>query len=166
MTQNQLQSDKFRVVFNYIPNVQFFARNVSVPDVSMTPLELPNINNRVYFHGNKLSYSEFSLTFRVDENLENYVELMNWIKTMSAPEEFEQFNRYKPPTADIRDKPNKYDFSTDATVYILSNVDQPNKKVLFRNIFPTSISSFELAQDNTSPADATAIFRYDYFDIE
>ena len=163
MAQNQLQSDKFRVIFNFIPNVQFFARNVTIPDVSMQPVELSNLNNKIFFHSNKLSYSEFNLTFRVDEDLENYMEILKWIKTMSAPEEFEQFKNYRPPTSDIRD--TTHDMSTDATVYILSNVDQPNKKVIFKNIFPISLSSFDLAQDNTQPADVSAIFRYDYFDL-
>ena len=41
--------------------------------------------------GDKLSYGDFSLRFLVDENLENYMAIHNWLTGLAYPETAEQF---------------------------------------------------------------------------
>ena len=43
--------------------------------------------------GDKLQYGEFSLRFLVDENMENYMSIHNWLTGLGYPETTEQFKK-------------------------------------------------------------------------
>jgi hypothetical protein len=40
--------------------------------------------------GDKILFEDFSLRFLVDENLENYMEIHNWIRGLGFPESLEE----------------------------------------------------------------------------
>ena len=135
-------SDGFRMVFHSAPNTSYFCQNFVLPSVinGETTVSRPLVD--AHFPGPKTSYDPLTITMLVAENMENYVEIFNWIISGNRTD--------------------------DITVYILSSKNNVNKTVTFKNAFPTSIGSisFNVQDADITYAQVDVTFRYDYFTFE
>ena len=82
---------QFRFLINQLPKVEYFTTEANIPGITLgegtyaTPLkDIPIL-------GDKLTYDDLTITFIVDENLENYIELHNWITSLGFPKDRSQF---------------------------------------------------------------------------
>ena len=129
--------------------------------------------------GDKLTYENLSITFQVDEYLENYVSLHNWMKGIGFPTERQEFRTFrdvtsntpasgKTPPVDLVGKavPDKALYS-DAYLMVLSNKNNPIVEVNFQNVFPVSLGALEFTQSVTDIEymTATAEFAYQIYEI-
>ena len=163
---NMIYSDKYRMVFTQIPGVVLMGRNVNLPDISQDSFEIANANNYISVPSSKVRYGDMNLTFKVDEDLNNYNEIYKWIIGMGAPQNFEQFSSFqKGFRPNEIGKNNGFQYSSDATIVFLTNVFNPNVSVLFRNIRPTSLSGLDLTTVSTQTIEATVSFKFDYFEL-
>jgi hypothetical protein len=80
---NYLQPSKFLLSFDRMPTVQYFCQEVNLPGVSMgqAPINTPMLD--IYAPGNKLTYSELSVTFTIDEGLVGWQEIYNWFRAVN-----------------------------------------------------------------------------------
>jgi hypothetical protein len=167
---NFLQQNKFILNFGRAPSIQFFCQSVSVPGISLSevPQFTPFVD--VYLPGEKAIYDILNVTFIVDEELKGWLEIHDWIRAMTFPKEFEEYqnlgrlSRIASATAAASNKPQY----SDASVTILSSSNKPYFKFKYYDCFPTSLSTFIMgandSPESTMSADAT--FRYSYFDVE
>jgi len=165
---NPLQPNKFILTFARTPNVQYFCQSVSVPGISTSEVLTPNPFLDLYVPGEKAIYDLLNVTFIVDEELQSWLEIHDWIRAMTFPKEFEEYqklgqlNRYS--SAGFANRPQY----SDANVVLLSSNNTPYYSFNFHDAFPVSISTFVMnAQDDPDTiitADAT--FRYTYFDVQ
>ena len=165
---NFLQPNKFQLNFARSPNVQYFCQSLSVPGISLSevPQTTPFVD--IYVPGEKAIYDLLNITFLVDEELKSWIEIHDWIRAMTFPKEYEEYqklgklNKY---TTQIQTKTPPY---SDATVTLLSSSNTPYYKFKFYGVFPTTLSTFIMSAtdspDTVVTADAT--FRYMYYDIE
>ena len=109
-----------------------------------------------------MEYGDFDITFKVDEDFQNYLEIHNWIRALGFPEQFEE------RTA-ISKNP---DYSgeglySDLSLIILNSAKKPNYEFTFRSAFPTDLSSveFDTSDDDVDYVTASASFKYMLFDI-
>jgi hypothetical protein len=111
--------------------------------------------------GEKLTFSPFDISFRVDEDLKNYIEIYNWLVGLGSPSSMDQYKRFQ--NASI----NQSNLS-DATLSILSSKYNPNLRVKFTNMFPESISQllFTTTASDIDYLEATVSFRYSMYTIE
>lgn len=140
VNKNYLQPTGFRVVISRAeyPNLEFFAQTVSHPDVSLTGVRnpFPRIGN-VAMPGDTLEYSELNVQFLLDENIEAYTELYDWMKEI-VNEKFEpqqsrsQVVRKQDPT------------QNDIIISVLTSNNTPQKRITYNGCSPTSISGLEL----------------------
>jgi hypothetical protein len=82
---NPLQSSKFILAFERLPTVQYFCQEANLPGVTLGSTVFPTPLRDVPIAGNKLSYSEFNITFIVDEQLQSWNELYKWLLAIGAP---------------------------------------------------------------------------------
>jgi hypothetical protein len=115
--------------------------------------------------GDRITYAEFQVSFKVDEDLRNYIELYDWMVQLGFPESFDQAkNIYGTGTSvDFRvDGPY-----SDATLTILNSAMRPNLEVLFEDAYPISLSDLQFSA--TAPSvdyiECQATFRYKLFRI-
>ena len=121
----------------------------------------------------------------VDEFLENYLSLHEWMTGIGFPKNRTQFADFKTnksntpisarssssTSSDIGDvqqaSPNNALFS-DATLTILSNKNNPIVNVLFRDLYPVALSALEYDQGATDVEYLTASvdFAYQIYEIE
>jgi hypothetical protein len=167
---NFLQQNKFILNFGRAPSIQFFCQSVSVPGISLSevPQFTPFVD--VYVPGEKAIYDVLNVTFIVDEELKGWLEIHDWIRAMTFPKEFTEYqnlgrlSRIASATKTASDKPQY----SDASITILSSSNKPYFKFKYYDCFPTSLSTFIMgandSPESTMSADAT--FRYSYFDVE
>ena len=153
LTQNKnplSTNDAFKVVFQKAPNTSYFCQNFIMPSVTVSEVTVGRPQQDAYFPGDKLVYEPLTLTMLVAEDLNNFSEIYDWlarnVKTVAAPK----------------------DVFDDITVHILNSKKNVNRRVVFKNAFPTNIGSisFSVSDSDIVYPQVDVTFRYDYFTIE
>jgi len=163
MASNFLSPIGFRFSLRRTPNIEYYVQAATLPSLSLQPAELPTPFSRLYFNADHLEFSEFALTFRVDEDMTNYREIYNWMIGIAFPDNFTEHanlvNRNQGDTSGV--------FS-DATLTILNSTNNPNVTIQFEDIFPTNLSeiAFDVRNVDVVYAEATVTFRHKRFTIE
>ena len=127
----------FNFAIKKLPNTNYFVQAVNVPSVQMGDAIMPTPFVNIPTIGDRISYAEFQVSFKVDEDLRNYIELYDWMVQLGFPEDFSQ-------AKNIYEKQNNVDFMaegpySDATITILNSAMRPNLEVLFEDAYPISL---------------------------
>lgn len=163
VNKNFLSPLGFKFLIKKLPNVAFFIQKVNVPGIQIAaqPAQ-PNPFTKIPYAGDHIEFNEFQLTFRVDEDLQNYMEIHNWIRGEGFPEDFSQFNEIaKQPVA------SGMGLKSDATLIITTNGKSPNYSCTFEDAFPVSLSdlTFDTTDESVDYIEATATFYYTLYKI-
>ena len=171
---------QFRFGIHQLPKVEFFTVSANLPGISAGTVTHATPFKDIPTMGEKLEYENLSISFIVDEYLENYTSLHNWMVGIGFPENREQFRTFrdvtsntpaggKAPSIDLIGKavPDKAMYS-DAFLQILSNKNNPIVEVNFENMFPISLSALDFSQAATDVEYmvATAEFAYQIYEIK
>ncbi len=162
--RNFLSSIGFKFSLARHPKVDFFSNSARIPEIQLGLASQPTYLKDIDIPGEKLTYGDLNLRFLVDENMENYMAVYNWLVGLGFPEEATQFKNQTTDDTGRRDM--KHAFS-DGTLTILNSNFQSVAKVKFLDLFPTSLSSLEF--DATSADQqyftAEASFKYTVYNI-
>jgi hypothetical protein len=166
---NPLIGNKFSLSFGRLPNMQYFCQNVTVPGISLSEAVITNPFVDIYSPGEKAIYDLLNVTFIIDEELKGWLEIHDWIRAMTFPVRFEEYQnlpRLNKQSSGVTG--NKFPQFSDASLNILSSSNKPLYRFRFHDVFPTTLSTFIMnaqdGPDNIITADAT--FRYSYYDVE
>ena len=158
--------------------------SVNIPGISLgsdeqaTPLlDLP-------YPGDKLTYENLTMTFLVDENLENYREVHGWLVGLGFPRDHTEFknladsgdDRFPGSSAQISEEPGlggKFQpakeggIYSDATLTVLTNKNNPVTEIRFRDVFPTSLSglSYDQQASDVDYLSTDITFKYKYYEF-
>jgi hypothetical protein len=159
MITNYLSPVSFKVIIDRLPNIEFFTQKFTSPSISMSPVEQLSPLHRMYQTGDRLEYSEFELSFVVDENMNNYREILNWMEGLGSPENSDQFKNLQA---------SKYGTVSDITVIVESSTRNNNLKFTFSDCFPISISGINLDVTNADVfyPEASVSVRYTNMKVE
>jgi hypothetical protein len=99
----------------------------------------------------------------VDEKLESWREIHDWIRAMTFPYSYEEYQTL----SNLNPYAQRLPQYSDATLTLLSSANNPILEFKFYDVFPISISSFVMSStdspDSIITADAT--FRYSLYDL-
>ena len=114
--------------------------------------------------GEKLTYGDFNLRFLVDENMENYMAVYEWLVGLGFPETTKQFKDLTTDSADQRDLKEAF---CDGTLRILNSNYREIAKVKFQDLFPVSLTSLDFDATNADVEyfTAEATFKYTIYDL-
>ena len=172
---------QFRFGINQLPKVEFFTTSANLPGISLGELIIPTPYTDIPIVGDKITYENLSISFIVDEFLENYISIHNWLIGIGFPSDRQQFTTFRSTTSNTSiaggggntdigkvgkttaDRP----LYSDATLTILSNKNNPIVEVRYSDMFPVSLSGLDY---NSQEADvdyltATIDFRYKLYEI-
>ena len=172
---------QFRFLINQLPKVQYFTTEANIPGITLgegtfaTPLkDLPLL-------GDKLTYDDLTITFIVDENLENYIEMHTWLTGIGFPKDRSQFKDFRSTTSnmstktrgesndigDVRASTPELAMTSDSVMTILTNKNNPVVECRFKDVFPTSLSGLTYSQNQTDVEylTATVNFKYTIYEI-
>lgn len=154
-----LQQTRFTFTFPTLPFLRYFCQSVNIPSVSTSPVAVSSPFVNTYKHGDKLTYDDLTVTALVDEDLRTWEETYNWIKSLTKPNDFSQYIRY-------RDK--KATPYHDAELTVNTNANVPNIRFKFTDCHPVLLGSinFNVTENATKINTIDITFRYDQFYID
>jgi hypothetical protein len=154
---NLLQPTKFLLTFNRIATVQYFCQSVNIPSIKLGEVIRVTPFLDMYSPGTKLDYSLLDIDFIVDENLQTWKNLYNWFISIADPDGFEK--RY------YKEELQRSEHFSDATLTILSNLNNPLLRIQFRNLFPISMGdiNFDTKKSADDIVTVSASFRYESY---
>ena len=162
---NPIQPTKFLLTFDRIGAVTYFCQTVKLPGVSMgqAPINTPLLD--IQAPGNKLSFNPFSVGFIVDEELIGWRQIYEWFNSMASPKSLES----RRSLTDIQNeyKSGRSQSYSDATLTVISALNNPIVRIQFYNVFPVSLSDidFDTMQSADNIITAEVSFAYDYFEF-
>ena len=168
---------QFRFGIHQLPKVEFFVTAVNIPGISLGTATLSTPYKNIPLPGEKLDYGNLSIEFLVDEYLENYISLHNWMTGLGFPQDREEFKTYRDVTSNTPATPagpvqtdiGKVGTATpdramysDAFIMIMSNKNNPILEITFQDIFPISLGDLAYTQAATDVEylSASAEFAY------
>ena len=172
---------QFRFILNQLPKVEFFTVATNLPGITLSETVQYTPFKDIPIMGDKLTYDNLSVSFIVDEFLENYFSLHEWMTAIGFPKTRTQFSSFRATTAvqptatrgssqdigDIGATTADRGMYGDATLTLLTNKNNPIVEVRFRDLYPISLSSLDYSQDATdvSYLTATVDFSYTIYEI-
>lgn len=159
LSQQFLSPLEFRFLIQRLPKTNFFVQQVSVPSLSLSDIKQPAQFNSIYRTGHTLSYGELNVTFKVDEDMNNYREVYDWMVGLGFPREYGEFKNLNE---------SQQGLYSDGTLVIMSSQKNSNVRFKFTNLFPTNLSELQMdvTQEDLQYVDCNVSFRYDTFEID
>ena len=172
---------QFKFIINQLPKVEFFTTAVNVPGISSSDVLMNTPFKSIPQMGTNLTYENLSVTFLVDEYLENYKSLHDWLIAIGFPKNREQFSTFRGNTSnspistsgtsqdigDVQPSTSARGMFSDATLTILSNKNNPIVEIRFQDLYPLNIGALEFNQNATDVEYLTvsAEFVYKLYEI-
>lgn len=133
--QNYLSPLEFQFTINRLPYTEFFTQGANVPGLTLNPVEVPTPFKPTYFSSDSATYNDLTLSIRVDENMQSYREIYNWMLGLAFPDNFEQFANLKASDEGVY---------SDATLVIVTNGKAPNIRIVYKDIYPISLGDIPM----------------------
>jgi len=90
-----LSPTQFRFGIHQLPKVQFFTTSANIPGINMGEALFPTPFKDIPIMGDKITYENLEISFIVDEFLENYRSLHEWMTAIGFPKSRKQFSDFK-----------------------------------------------------------------------
>ena len=114
--------------------------------------------------GEKVAYGDLTLNFLVDENMENYMAIHNWITQLGYAQSTEDFKDLVTEVDGTREMMNQF---SDASLFILNSNYKTQSILKFKDVFPYSLTSldFDSTVSDVQYFTAQASFKYTIYNI-
>ena len=166
--RNFLSPVGFKFTLNRAPKVAFFGNSTNIPGMTLGIAVQPTYLKDIDIPGDKITFNDLTLRFLVDENLENYVEIQNWIRGIGYPESLSEIYNWQKNNSvmDVQDK-SQMNLYSDATLTVLTSSNNSNFKVKFSDVFPYSITDlqFDATDSDIDYLTAEVTFKYTIYNI-
>ena len=162
--RNFLAPVGFKFTLSKFPKVSFFSNTARIPDISLgTAIESTYLKD-IDIPGEKLTYGELNVRFLVDENLENYMAMHNWLTGLGFPESAQDFIDKTTNQDGQRDLGEQY---SDGALHILNSNYKDIAVVKFKDLFPVYLTSleFDATESHINVFKAVVTFKYTIYDI-
>ena len=180
---------QWRLAFNRVPKTTWFCTTANVPGITLGEAQYPTPMSDMFIAGDKLTFDTLNITFIVDEELQNYRELWEWITGIGSPVKHTQWSdvlskgdgltttfsaigtddQLDSRTASVMQggTSTESNLYSDSTLIVYNSKNIPKVEVKFKNMFPTSLSSLEYSQESSDVEyfKASASFRYLYYEF-
>tara|TARA_B100001250_G_scaffold414468_1_gene453061 strand:- start:7854 stop:8360 length:507 start_codon:yes stop_codon:yes gene_type:complete len=159
---NYLQPTSFKITIDRknFPNLEFFCQDFTHPGMIMNAVEQPFRKlASVPFVGDKLTFNELLANIILDENMNAYDEMYQWMRRNLDHNEVSQLDAdlaaKRPPTM------------SDITLSILSSHNNTTKKVRYIDCMPVALTDiqFQSTASGTEFITFGASFRFSYFEL-
>ena len=173
---------QFRFKCSKLPLVEFFCQSANIPGIGLGETTQDTPLRDIPIPGEKVTYQDLAISFLVDENLNNYKEIHDWIIGIGFPQNHTQFSDLRALSSDrfpgttastaatgtsiAKPLPESGIYS-DATLTILNSKNIAKTEIRFHNIYPTSLGalSYSVQASDVNYLTAAVDFSYMYYEI-
>ena len=173
---------QFRFKCTKLPEVEFTCQTANIPGISLGGATQSTPLLDVPVPGDKLTFGSLDITFLVDENLNNYKEIHDWLLGLGFPQNYTQFQDLQTEghdrfpgttrsTANIGRQPRaplpEGGIYSDATLTVLNSKNIAKTEIRFQNVYPTSLGglSYDIKLADVDYLQAPVSFAYMYYEI-
>jgi|TARA_R110001583_G_scaffold133723_1_gene285513 hypothetical protein len=172
---------QFRFGIHQLPKVEFFTMACNLPGINMGDAIFPTPFKDIPVMGDRITYENLEITFIVDEFLENYRSIHEWMTAIGFPKDRKQFSNFRANKSntpenikgtsldigDVQPATSVAALFSDANLIVLSNKNNPILEVMYRNMYPVALSSLQYTQDavDVQYLTATASFSYQIYEF-
>lgn len=146
--KNFLSPNGFRLSIDsqQFNNVEYFCVNSPLPSVSANEIPTPFRNRQGSIAGEKATFAPLEIRYMVTENMENYIELFNWLISNAQSNTIQSY---------------------DITLHILNSSNNVNRQIKFVDAFPTALGAIDFHTQNTDVeyVIGDASFMYSHFEF-
>ena len=166
--RNFLAPTGFKFTLDRAKSVSFFCNQANIPDISLGVAEQPTWLKDLPVPGDKMQFGDLNLRFLVDEDLKNYMSIQHWIRGLGYPEDMQEFRDLESeatmPANFGQEGDNIY---SDGTLQILNSSLVPNFQVVFKDMFPYSLTtlSFDATDTDIEYFTADVSFKYSIYNL-
>jgi len=169
--RNFLSPVGFKFRLQKAPKVDFFCNSANIPSITLGSAIQTRYGKNIDVPGDKMNFEDFRIRFLVDENLNNYMEIQNWMRGLGFPYSLEQYDDLR--TAENLDtipgvKNSRFFYEeSDGTLQILNSNYLVSAQVVYYGMFPTYLSTlqFDATDDDIRYFTAEVNFKYTYYKI-
>lgn len=166
--RNFLSPTGFKFALKRSPKVAFFCNEANIPEMTLGIANQPTYLKDIDTPGDKIIFGDLKLRFLVDEDLKNYMEIQNWIRGLGYPEylsqyrELEEQNSYGEKYTQTAS--NVY---SDGTLQVLNSSSIANFQIIFKDLFPYSLSTltFDATATDVQYFTSDVSFKYTIYNI-
>ena len=161
--RNFLSPVGFKFNLTKTPKVDFFSQSDSRPNISLGVAVQTTYLKDIPVPGDKMDYGDLDIEFFIDENLENYLQIEKWIRSLGFPESLAESIPLDPNEEDLL-----MGARSDGTLLIYNSSFNPIAKINFKDMFPIALTPVPFSADATdiNYIMATATFKYTIFNVE
>ena len=162
--RNFLSPIGFLFILDKAQKVSFLCQKAEIPTIQLGDVQIPTRGLvPIPVEGN-MRYSDFSIEFIVDEDLENYMQIHNWMRALGTPQELKERKVWREKHALTTTQDPRF---SDATLQVLNNNNVANFDVVFKDLFPSDLSTlaFDVTGSDNDYFTATATFKYTLYEI-
>ncbi len=148
---NLAKSTNYRLNIHVLPETQFWLTTCNLPTLSTNEVMIPDpaLGNR-YLPTNTQQVAPMTVTFLVDEDYSNYMEIIGLMHKAAGPD---MSKRYKEGETMV----------STGSLHILSNNKNVSDVVFtFHNLFPTILGELQMTNESTEPLLTDLTLQYDY----
>ena len=173
---------QFRFKCSKLPEVEFTCQTANIPGVTLGEGVMPTPLKDIPIPGDKLSFGSLDINFLVDENLNNYKEIHDWLLGIGFPQNHTQFQNLQASGSDrfpgstrstavtgtSTPQPLKEGgIYSDATLTVLNSKNIAKTEIRFQNVYPTSLGSlsYDVKLTDVDYLQAAVSFNYMYYEI-
>jgi|SRR6056300_493981 len=164
---NPLSPVGFRLDIEKLPEVSYFCQEATIPDVTLSSIAVPTPLAQIQVPDSILQYGDLIVNFLVDEDMNNYKSLYNWVKGLGFPNDHREYT--ETIEADRRFGTSELTKNySDASLSILSSSNTVVQTIKFIDLFPISIASLQFGSNlnDVNYLQGNAIFRYTSYEFE
>ena len=164
---NPLSPNGFSFSITKLPNVSFFCQRVLIPSITLASIDRPTPFANTPVPGEIMTFSELTVQFLVDDKMENYKAIFNWMVALGYPEDNKQYSDYMKSQQGTVYSELAKNYS-DCTVGVLDAMNQPTNHFKFYDVFPISLDPVQLEATamDVNYVIGSATFKYSYFTID
>ena len=161
LNRNYLSPLNYKFTVKKLPNVNFFLQKVNIPSLTINPTGMPNPFTFIPMSGDHIQFGTLSMSFKLDENLNNYQEIFDWMNGLGFPESSQQY-----AALEARNKTQE-GLTSDVSVIVTDHAKNARFEFIFQDAFPTFLSdlNFDTTTQDVNYLTVSANFKYTLFKI-
>lgn len=155
-TTNGILPTSYKFSLARAPHLVYFCQSLSVPEISIDRAVQESIFSDINIPAGKPTFGDLTLNFVVDEKMENWLEIYNWMTGLVPLTEISS-------KAIVKSK----DRFSDASVVITTNQANGQYMFDFKDIYPISLGELEFTSVDTAidPITCQVTFAYSTYAI-
>lgn len=155
---NLLSNNNFLYRIERCPTVSYFAQNVILPSLMITHARENTPFATLPVPGDSISFDPLNVEFKVDEDLRNYMEIVDWMMAIGRPESGEKLEEYI--------QRNKHVHS-HIDLFIMDQQQAVKYVFTFHDCLPSTLSQLSFTTSQTTTYQSARVgFVYSYYTYE